>query len=43
MNHWPFIWASYLVTLGGALALAFQSYAALRSAERMLATIGDAG
>ncbi len=22
MNHWPFIWASYLVTLGGAFALA---------------------
>jgi len=33
MNHWPFIIASYGLTLVGTSVLAFSSYAAMRRAE----------
>ena len=34
MNPWPFIIAAYVVTLGGAGALALASYVAMRRAEK---------
>ena len=34
MNPWPFVAAAYLVTLGGAGALALASFLAMRRAER---------
>jgi hypothetical protein len=34
LNHWPFILASYVLTVGGVLALTFWSLAAMRRAER---------
>ena len=34
MNHWPFIIAAYALAIGGTLALALQSFAAMRRAER---------
>ena len=34
MNHWPFIIAAYVVTLGGGGILALVSYLAMRRAER---------
>lgn len=34
MNHWPFILASYALTIGGAAVLLLWSLAAMRRAER---------
>lgn len=34
MNPWPFVTAAYLVTLGGAAALAAVSWWAMRNAEK---------
>ena len=34
MNHWPFIIASYALTILGTLGLAGWSWAAMRRAER---------
>ncbi len=34
MNPWPFVTGAYVVTLGGAGALAVVSYLAMRRAER---------
>ena len=34
MNPWPFVIAAYLITLGGAGALALASWVAMRRAER---------
>ncbi|MEQ1538303.1 MAG: heme exporter protein CcmD [Sphingorhabdus sp.] len=33
MNHWPFIWAAYAITLLGSLAMLIQSVASMRTAE----------
>jgi hypothetical protein len=33
MNHWAFVTAAYLVTLGGTGGLALLSYVAMRKAE----------
>lgn len=40
MNHWPFILAAYGLTALATLALALQSWAAMRRAEREAETIG---
>ena len=40
MNHWPFIIASYALTILGTLALAGWSWAAMRRAERDAEQIG---
>lgn len=34
MNPWPFIIASYVIGVGGTLALATWAWAAMRKAER---------
>lgn len=34
MSAWPFVAAAYLVGIGGTVALAAWSYAAMRAAER---------
>lgn len=34
MNAWPFVWAAYGVTLGGAAVLSVVSYVAMRRAEK---------
>ena len=34
MNAWPFVTAAYVLTLAGAGAIAFASYAAMRAAEK---------
>jgi hypothetical protein len=34
MNHWPFIFAAYAVTLGAAGALTLVSYIAMKRAEK---------
>lgn len=33
MNHWPFIIAAYVITVGGLFGLTFASLAAMRRAE----------
>ncbi|HZF93548.1 MAG TPA: heme exporter protein CcmD [Allosphingosinicella sp.] len=44
MNHWPFIVASYVLTIIATLALAGWSWAAMRRAEREAeALIGERG
>ncbi|HEY0012969.1 MAG TPA: heme exporter protein CcmD [Allosphingosinicella sp.] len=40
MNHWPFILASYAITILGTLALVGWSWAAMRRAERQVGQIG---
>ena len=34
MNHWPFIIGAYALTIAGAVAVTWWSYAAMRRAER---------
>ncbi len=34
MSAWPFVWAAYGVTLGGAGVLSLVSYLAMRRAEK---------
>ncbi len=34
MNHWPFIAAAYGIAIVGTLAIVWQSFAAMRRAER---------
>jgi hypothetical protein len=34
MNHWAFITAAYVVTLGGVAAITLASWVAMRRAER---------
>lgn len=34
MNPWPFVTAAYVVTIGGAAAVALWSWVAMRRAER---------
>lgn len=34
MNHWSFITAAYVVTLGGIVAITLASWVAMRRAER---------
>jgi hypothetical protein len=34
MNHWAFITAAYVVTLGGTIGLVLVSYLAMRRAEQ---------
>lgn len=40
MNPWPFIIASYVIGIGGTLALAAWSWLAMRKAERAAEKIG---
>ncbi len=34
MNPWPYILAAYVITLGGAAAIGFWAWSAMRRAER---------
>jgi len=40
MNHWPFILAAYGIAIGGTLAIAVWSYAAMRRAEKAADALG---
>jgi heme exporter protein CcmD len=40
MNHWPFIIASYALTLLATLALALWSWSAMRRAEKAVDELG---
>lgn len=41
MNHWPFIIASYLLTLIGTVGVAAYSYRAMRRAEARAEALKD--
>jgi hypothetical protein len=41
MNAWPFIVASYALTIGGTLAVTLWSYIAMRKAEAEAAALSD--
>lgn len=41
MSPWPFIIASYVVGIGGTLAMAAWSWASMRKAERAADTLRD--
>ncbi len=34
MNHWAFVTAAYVLTLGGTAAVSFWAWAAMRAAEK---------
>ncbi len=41
MNPWPFVIASYVVGVGGTVALALWAWAAMRKAERAVDKLRD--
>ncbi len=40
MNHWPFVIASYVLTIGGTIGLVAWSWLAMRRSEREAAGLG---
>jgi hypothetical protein len=34
MNHWAFVTAAYVITLGGAAAVSLWAWASMRAAEK---------